>query len=159
MTMKMYLASAWERADEMDKYARLLRKVGQEVTSKWHSDVGNHFVKQPRTKDQEKYNATVAQQDLADLMRADAIVYFPTRVYGVGHHTEFGFAIARGMSLFCVGEPVGVFPWHPRVVRFKTWEVFLEAATPESYKPHLTVVPAAYTVREGDRTEDGVQEP
>lgn len=159
MVMKMYLASAWERADEMDRYARLLRELGHEITSTWHTELGRHFVSRPMTKDQQTYNATVAQLDLADLMRADAIVYFPTRVYGAGHHTEFGFALGKGMKMFCVGEPVGVFPWHPMVLRFKNWEDFLETATPEGYKPNLSIVPPPSEIREGDRTTDGISEP
>lgn len=126
--MKVYLAARFSRRDELNRYRTELEAEGITVTSRWllggHEWVGTPDEAIPRPK-----LAQFAVEDLADLMAADVVVCFtesprsgPARG---GRHTEFGYALAKGKPVVCVGHIENVFYALPDVLYVESWEAAL----------------------------------
>lgn len=122
--MKVYLAARFSQKNEIAKLAEELRAAGVEVTSRWL----NEKAPANSTMDQysDEYLRETAAIDLEDIDAADALVLFtvnpkePT-VRG-GRHTEFGYAMGRGLGLMIVGPRENIFHYLPAVVQRDTWE-------------------------------------
>ena len=111
--MKVYLAGAWSRREEIDEVAVRLRKLGVTVTSNWLTEETAQ-----QTGAFEKFLRDRAYLDLNDVDEADVIVRFadefegdtvPKHFVSGARHFEFGYAKARGKALFVVGGKQNVF--------------------------------------------------
>ncbi len=137
--MKVYLAAAWSRREEIEEVAVRLRKLGVEVTSNWLTEE-----KAMQTGAREKFLRDRAYLDLNDVARADAIVRFTddlsvfnlfafkdsqfdlteiiTRLKALtsgARHVEFGYAKALGKTLYVVGGKQNVFDRLDGIVHLK----------------------------------------
>jgi hypothetical protein len=98
----------------MRAYANRLTDLGHEVTSTWLWRSGENVedLESPEA-------ATVAIEDLADVLRADACINFsepsprkyPTTNRGA-RHSEVGAAVAAGNIVIVIGEREQVFHAH-----------------------------------------------
>ena len=114
--MRLYLAAAYSRAEEMRAMAELFRQDGHEITARWIE--GKHDTPpegiEPNSRE---HDAWAAQDDLDDINRSDCIVSFTgggNRSRG-GRHVEFGYGLAVGIRLVIVGEREPVFHALPQV--------------------------------------------
>ena len=110
--MKVYLAAAWSRRLEIKAVAERLTDLGVEVTSRWLTEAGL------ATKASDKFLRESAYVDLADVDAADAIVRFTDnstadfvakQLISGARMVEFGYAKARGKTLYVVGGKQNVF--------------------------------------------------
>lgn len=128
--MQFYLASRYGRKLELRQRREDLQQAGHVVTSQWldtdlrATDLG---VTSSGPEDREYH----AQQDLADIQRADVLIAFtedpeagPVSSRG-GRHVEFGYALACGRPVIVVGPRENIFHFLPNVRVFATWEEFL----------------------------------
>jgi nucleoside 2-deoxyribosyltransferase len=128
--MKMYLAAQFARRAELAVYAKALEEAGVEVTSEWLAQQSpQDGAMSHHTADE---NRTYAQNDLIDVDRADAVLFFsedPT--VGIprgGRHVEFGYALARDKAVWVVGGRENVFHWTlPDSAFFTSFSSFLAA--------------------------------
>lgn len=122
--LKIYLAAAWSRREEMQAVAAELRAIGIEITSRWlqqrksiipgtHTDV---------------FRRNRAVEDLADVRRADVLVRFtddlseptvPSRLATGSRMFEMGVAYERKMRVFVVGGYQPVFDYLPKVTHVR----------------------------------------
>ena len=126
--MKIYLASRFSRIAEMAQHRATLEKLGHEVTSRWVTGVHDEVKAfQGRTE------ASFAEEDLTDVLKADVVISFtepPDNVYGRGgRHVEFGVALAMNKRLIIVGWRENVFHHLPRIEFFESWDDALAILT------------------------------
>lgn len=123
--MRVYLAAAWSRRAEIEEVAVRLRKLGVEITSNWLTEE-----KAQQTGAKEKFLRDRAYLDLRDVDEADAIVRFtddfPAQANLVAkhfisgaRHFEFGYAKAKGKTLYVVGGKQNVFDRLDGIVHVK----------------------------------------
>ena len=117
--MVFYLASQYARRDELRVYAQLLTDAGHTVTSRWLLDTNSLTV---CVKDLAEDDLSfMAVRDIEDIDKAEALVAFseaPEVATKRGaRHVEFGYAIAKKMSIFVVGPRENVFHFLPVVKR------------------------------------------
>ena len=125
--MRIYLAGSYGRRAEIDARAVGLRSRGHRVTSTWHD--GHHEARpgidHSGTADE---RAGWAAEDLADIARADVLVYcadLGSSSRG-GAHVEAGYALGLGKRLIVLGDTGGNVFYHlPEVFRFEDWGAFL----------------------------------
>jgi hypothetical protein len=117
--MKIYLASRYDRREELAGIARLLEAQGHHVTSRWLEGHGAP-------------DADSALYDLTDVIVADALVLFteePTAhvAYAArgGRHVEFGYALRAGKRMFVVGPRENIFHELPEVTVLPDVETLL----------------------------------
>lgn len=117
--MKVYLAGALPRRDELRGYADQLISNGVEVTSKWLW-ANDHPVASWD-------NRNLAMRNVNDLLGSDVVLVFLDDDAGSkgGHHVEFGFAYgmhALGLArVEVVGEPKNIFHDAQGVVQHDSW--------------------------------------
>lgn len=125
--MKIYLASTYSRRLEMEGYAANLRSLGHEVTSHWHTGV--HETR-PNIDAEHTRQAAArwAAEDLRDIAGADTLILTAERdgYRRGGCMTEFGYALARDLSLYVVGPRDNVFACLPQVAHYPDWEALLD---------------------------------
>lgn len=136
--MKVYLAARYSRHPEMQGYAKDLKDIGVEVTSRWiygsHQVMLNGEILGPEREamfesDHESMEAQrreFAGHDWDDLMAADVVVSFTEQPRAAGNsrggrHVEFGAALAMGKRCIVVGWRENVFHCLPEVEFHKTW--------------------------------------
>ena len=126
--MKVYLASQYERRDEIQERGELLASMGNvQVTSRWHGQIEEEI---GVGETGQKY----AMLDREDLFRADATILFTDyepedlegwkRAARGGRHTEFGMAEAAQKRRYVVGPRTNVFHSLPGVRHFEQWEPY-----------------------------------
>lgn len=123
--MKIYLASGFHRRHTLRKMAARLKERGHEVVSSWiwideRPGRGTPLF--------ENWALRIAEQNVAELQQADAIIVDGWGISETNHggvHTELGFALGTGQALFLVGPRGNTFHWHPRIVHFQDWEFLL----------------------------------
>src|SRR5216684_4706678 len=109
--MKIYLAAQYSSMLEMREWRDLLQSHGHYCTSSWLT--GEH--------NDPKRNAEYAILDLTDIDASSVVIskLLPPRTMSLsrgGRHVEFGYAIAKGKRLICIGnEPENVFHNLPQV--------------------------------------------
>lgn len=123
--MKIYLASAYSRRDEMREVAKTLMAMGHVITSTWlqtnFRETGDGEI--PTPPDERK---TWALKDLQDIRQADCVVSFTGGGRRGGRHVEFGYALGMNKVTFIIGEPEHIF--HCLGIRvFPTLGDFLDA--------------------------------
>lgn len=122
--MKIYLSAAWSRLDEISQVARELEALGVEITSCWLHEETHSMT----NGGMEKFLRERAYIDLADVDAADGIVRFadqvsgaltPSRLMSGARHFEFGYAKAKGKTLYVVGGRQNVFDRLDGIVHVK----------------------------------------
>lgn len=109
---KCYLAGPYSERLTLARYAFELLQDGHAVTSRWL--MGAH----PYGSDPKE-----AQNDLDDVQACDTLILFADGTSPGGRHVEFGYALARGKTLYVVGEEAGSNLFYTlAAARFRTWE-------------------------------------
>lgn len=104
----IYVAAPWKNRDQARDAAQALLRDGHRITSRWLSD-GHDLVdiqwRSPQC-------VREARMDLADVRDASTVLVLTTsEPIGVGHHVEFGYALATGKVVVVAGPLRSVF--HP----------------------------------------------
>ena len=118
----IYLASRYQRKDEMAINAQLLRNMGHKICSRWH-DIPPDY-------------ENAARFDIADINICGMIVMFTENKKDTpwpntgGRHFELGYAYHKYKEyqkpeLIIVGEVENAFHLLPGIRRFSSWEDFL----------------------------------
>lgn len=118
--MRVYLAAAFERQQELRAYREALSARGIEVTSRWLDIEGSSQV-DGTAECEEDARAVHAQEDLDDVAAADALISFTGTSGRGGRHVEFGFAVATGKRIMLVGQRENIFHFLPQVEWFEDW--------------------------------------
>lgn len=136
--MKIYIAGHWGSREDLRHQAEAIEVLGHQVTSRWL------FRDEPAVLD-ENAKLEAAQEDLADIQKANWFVMAAGPINSGGKETELGFAIALrycnvmwGLDrLFIIGENSDESISGPSKTNifeslcdrsFATWDDFLEAA-------------------------------
>jgi hypothetical protein len=124
--LKIYLAAAWGRREEMKAVATELEAMdGIEITSRWLQErkriiPGSHT---------DAFRSRRAQEDVADVRRADVLVRFtddlskptvPSRLATGSRMFEMGVAYERKMPVVVVGGFQPIFDYLPKIVHVRT---------------------------------------
>lgn len=118
--MKIYLAAAFSRRDELKAYRDKLVADGHTVTSSWlDCEWGSQGYASTHCPPDQR--AAWVQRDLGDIDSCDTVISFTEPVGSTGgrrggRHVEFGYALALGKRLILVGEPENLFHHHPSVI-------------------------------------------
>lgn len=122
--MKVYLAAAYERREEMQGVRDVLQALGHEVTSRWIDQDLSGQQEAAGTAELAADPAAYtkfADKDIEDLRAAEVVVSFTGGGGRGGRHVEFGMAVMLGKQLVLVGEREHVFHTLPQVVRYRSW--------------------------------------
>jgi len=128
--MRVYLAGAFSRKNEIAEKTQELENMGIIVTSSWvrESESENKVLDCD-----EELAPLLARKDLQEIMAADAVVLFthdPTHKFVRGGRMhEAGFAMGLGKSLLVCGPKENIFHYLPEVNVFSTWEELKETLT------------------------------
>ena len=118
---KIYLAGRYSRRLELAGYADQICLLDRdyEITADWlrNDEVGRTW-------------SEIAVMDYEDVLRADLVISF-TEPFGSenvagGRHNEFGFAYAKNIKCWLVGELETVFHSLPGVKHFGSFEHVLK---------------------------------
>jgi len=124
--LKIYLAAAWSRRDEIAEVANELRKLPNlEITSRWLKEptvLGSKIVRGNR------FRRRRAQEDVDDVLRADMLVRFsddlsgatvPAKLATGSRMFEQGLAYAKGKRIVIVGGPQPIFDYLPEMTHLR----------------------------------------
>jgi len=126
--LTVYIAGQYARRDEFREVVKRLREeLHFTVTSRWLDEteplnlqMGQHS---------EDFYRITAAIDLQDIAKSDAILFFSEDpLVGVirgGRHVEFGYALAKGKTIFVVGPRENVFHYVPGVTNFLNVDEFI----------------------------------
>lgn len=120
--MRVYLASRFQRREELLEYRKQIVSNGHEVDCRWLTDPLHRVDVDVLSENSRRFNAELAFHDLDDLARADAILFFSPGGTRGGCHVEFGYAMATLKRLIWVGPFQHVFSYLPAVEQFNTFE-------------------------------------
>lgn len=122
----IYLAGRFTRKDELATYANDLEALGYTVTSRWLTGTHDATTEHALT---DADLARFAREDLEDIDAADWLIFFaetPDAGYmSGGRHVEFGYALAKGKSVYVIGPAENVF--HAGHVCWSSWTAFITA--------------------------------
>jgi hypothetical protein len=137
--VKVYLAAAWSRREEISAIADRLRDVGVEITSNWLTEETAL-----QTGAKEKFLRDRAYIDLNDVDRADALVRFtdPTAIDGsvfaverrllsAARMVEMGYALAKGKTVYVVGGKQNVFDYLGSIVHVQDVDALVKLLSQE----------------------------
>jgi hypothetical protein len=116
-----YLAGAFERKNEIEVYATILRTMGHTVNSTWLEDTQMQIAEY--LKAHPDVGMKLAMRDLHDIMRSMEIVIFTGEMGRGGHQVEMGAALAWGLRVVVVGPQVNLFCLLANE-RYVTWAEF-----------------------------------
>lgn len=132
--MKIYLASAFDRQQEMKGYASDLKSIGHTISSTWLDEetVAAHNI----TK---KLGRRYAERDSQEIQNSDAIIVFLEKVphnrpLTGGRLVEMGIGLVSVPLVYTIGESENVFAFHPKVQQFKTWEELFQHLDAERFE-------------------------
>lgn len=123
---RVYLAARYSRREEMLTVREDLAAADYVVTSRWVNGAHQAESGTEHTPAEVELMARFAAEDLEDLRAADYFVSFqetprrPSTNRG-GRHVEFGYALAIGKPIICVGPLEHVFTALPSVYWFENW--------------------------------------
>jgi nucleoside 2-deoxyribosyltransferase len=121
--VRIYLASRFDRQDELRGYARQLRAAGHVVTARWLKEESDVVLAPTGWTNDPSQLVTFAKNDLADIDDSDMMVVFTHEgLARGGMHVEFGYALALNKRLVVVGPRQTLFHYLPRVTQFETWK-------------------------------------
>jgi hypothetical protein len=118
--MRLYVAASFPRKRDAEALAAKLIAAGHTVTSTWHVGPGGDYASRGGP-------ATAACQDMADVLRAEALVCITgdTLTHG-GRHGEVGAALATRRPVYLLGpREECVWHHHPRVHQYDTVKALL----------------------------------
>lgn len=132
--MRVYLAGPYGARAQLRTFAAILSSAGFPVTSSWLAETHeiNAGTQGAATALDDATVAGHALADLKDIDGSDALVLVTSAFVNVegggGRHVETGYAIAKGLPLFLLGEPENVFHRMPGVTAVPTlaeltWEL------------------------------------
>jgi hypothetical protein len=134
--VKVYLAAAWRRLEEIAALSAELKASGIEITSRWLDEENNLYGHG------EKFLRERAYLDLQDIAKSDAVVRFTDKYSEMGllvprdlisgaRHFEFGYAKALGKTLYVVGGKQNVFDRLDGIVHVKDTQELKRLLAPE----------------------------
>lgn len=120
MTYRVYLAARYGRRDELNGYRERLHRDGLEVTSHWLTA----DPPAPIAALTDAHWRDLAEADIDDICRADALIAFAEEAEGGGggRHVELGVALALDKLVVVVGRPEHLFHRLPQVRVALDWE-------------------------------------
>lgn len=128
ITRYIYIASRYSLKEQMLKHAATLVAYGMEVTSRWLKEDFSPSVHMSEIPD--KTNEQIAKDDLEDIIAADVMLFFcedqdkqPPRG---GRHVEFGYALAQGLRIICIGKEENIFHHLPQITHYDNFEQYVE---------------------------------
>ena len=127
--MKLYLAAAYRMAPLMNQHAIRLASLGHVITSRWHAQASaalDACILDERL----AHTATqIAQHDLDDITRADALLLFaqPGLPQRGGKHFETGYAYAIGKHVAVIGGIELLFHRLPGIALYADLEAWIQA--------------------------------
>jgi hypothetical protein len=133
--VKIYLAAAWSRQQEIRDVAKKLSDAGVEITSRWLEEKGP-----APGQDVLKYRRETAFLDIQDVRQADMLVRFtddlssetiPSYLGTGARMFEFGMAWERGMPVVIVGGRQNVFDFLPNIIHLKNVEELIKFLAPK----------------------------
>jgi nucleoside 2-deoxyribosyltransferase len=127
--MKVYLAAAWHRREEIRKIAQDLRHLGVDVQARWldEREGGRHYSAQ--------FLRSRAIIDVHDVRECDILIRFsddlsqpfiPAYLATGSRMFEMGYAYAQGKPIIVVGGHQPVFDYLPNVVHLANTEELKE---------------------------------
>jgi nucleoside 2-deoxyribosyltransferase len=124
--MNWYLASKYERREELKGYALQLQKLGHWITSSWLDETFD-----PKASISTYSPAALSEmaaRDVSDIYSCDGLIDFTDNDAELrgGHIFERGFAHGQGKQVIIVGPRKNVFCWLPNIKHYETWEEALE---------------------------------
>lgn len=123
--LRVYLAAAMSRRDEMRAVAADLERMGIEVTSRWLREEPTSGIKYTKIARRKVW----ALKDLKDVRKADVLVRFtddlskptvPSRLATGSRMFEMGVAYERKMPVVVVGGFQPIFDYLPKIVHVRT---------------------------------------
>jgi nucleoside 2-deoxyribosyltransferase len=131
--MKIYIAARFSRRPECNELARAPKAQGHTITSRWVKPDSNQVTptglsEQAPDAERERF----AVDDCHDVQACDMLVSLqeePRSNGRGGRHIEFGYALALGKALCCIGPRETVFHHLPNVAHFDSVAAFLEYAS------------------------------
>ncbi len=120
MPYRVYLAARYGRRDELNAYRARLHGDGIEVTSRWLMV----DPPAPRAELTDAHWRELAETDIDDIRRADALVAFAEESGGGrgGRHVELGVAVALEKLVVVVGSPEHIFHRLPQIRVAPDWD-------------------------------------
>lgn len=117
--MNLYLASGYSWRPNLLNLKQLLEAQGHVVVSRWL-----RFIERPErySHDWQEFALMVARENLEDLQRTEGLIVDSRGIRkenNGGVHTELGFALARNLPIFLIGERGNTFHWLPQVCLIK----------------------------------------
>lgn len=119
----IYLASAYERRDEMRDVRNICNRAGHMVCSSWLDEdfspeaaIHTYPLKELQW---------MALRDEQEICKAELLILYPGSTRG-GSHVEFGIARGQGKRTIVVGEPTNIFHYLTNVEVYPTLEEALK---------------------------------
>lgn len=119
--MRIYLAAAYPRLEEMRGVRDVLVALGHEVTSRWIDQPPGEGAGTAELAADPAAYVKYAELDRADLEAAEVVISFTGEGGRGGRHVEYGMAIAYGKRLVVVGPREHVFHTLPGVEWYPDW--------------------------------------
>jgi len=124
--VRIYLAAAYERKDEMMGVRDVLTALGYQVTSRWIDQPPGEGLGTAELSADPARGVPYAELDLADLVAADTVISFTGQGGRGGRHVEFGWALAlrrygNPVRLILVGPREHVFHSLPEIEHYPDW--------------------------------------
>lgn len=126
--MRIYLAAAWSRKDEMNGIAQELNRIpGVYVDSRWLSEEASEYGGQPIL----EVRRNRAQIDVSDVSDADVLVrltddlsakMIPSCLATGARMFEMGLAYSLGKKIVVVGGYQPIFDYLPEIIHVKDVE-------------------------------------
>jgi len=124
--MRFYLASSYANQIQMQKYARQLRALGYEVTSRW---IYGHAIPDSAA-NPDALKQRFAREDQTDLYECSHVLNFTgVKIGRGGRHVEFGIGLEMNKTMIIIGPKENVFHSLREVEQYPDWESFLEELT------------------------------
>lgn len=124
--MNCYLASRYDRREELKGYALQLSKLGHWITSSWLDETFDpkaSISSYPVTALQE-----MSHRDVGDIYACEMLIDFSDAEPEIrgGHIFETGLAYGIGKAIILVGQRKNIFHWLPNIKHYETWQEALE---------------------------------
>lgn len=97
--MKIYVASKFERKDEVREVQAFLRDNGHEISSDWTQ----HDYSDVPKEEQPAFLRKCAMEDLFGVIEADMLILMPDKTAGA-HFTELGIALGLCIPIIVLGH-------------------------------------------------------
>jgi hypothetical protein len=123
----VYIASQYERKEEMRNYRDHLWTEGITVTSRWIDNTSqDDGLGEEALAGKHWLGIGPALIDTEDIALADTFIMFTSNGGRGGYHTELGIALAMRKEIFLIGKRQNVFHCLSNVQVFPDWESFMK---------------------------------